>query len=555
MKIVDPRLFRYSRNSRGLFFILMATAIMLAVLTIFQGLLLAEIIVALFEKEQSPSQLATKILTLITVVIARSLLQFVTEVTASRMSSKITNELREQLFTSLFRENSRLSIRNQAGAMSTLLTNGIAALNPYFAKFVPQLSIAMFVPVLVGSVIAVTDPISGLIVICTLPLIPLFGILIGKYTEVSMRKKWETLQILSNHLLDVLSGLITLKIFGRAKYQTERLEASGEKYRKETMAVLKVSFLSSFALELIATLSVALIAVSIGIRLIDGKTSLLSGLFVLILAPEVYWPIRNVAAYFHSASDGVAAANGIFAVLEIDNREQSLDVTEASMGSGIEEIAWSRLEIKYPERSPVVIPSGSVRKGQILVLVGPSGVGKSTFFGNLLGFQNLDSGEIYVTNGLGTSKRLSDIPISKWRERCSWVPQSPTFPPGTIKEMFHSLKPLLSEADAWRILRTCGIRRGELPSGLDSQLTDFSSGISLGQVRRLATARALIKGGDVFLFDEPTASTDELSETDLVSLLHDLKQSGKLVLVISHRPAVIATADIVIDCARVREAS
>lgn len=522
-------------------------------LTIIQGLLLAEIIVSLFEKKQSPSQLGTNLIVLITIIIGRSFLQFTTEVIASKMSSKITNELREQAFSSLFREDSRLSIRNEAGSMSTLLTTGIAALHPYFAKFLPQLSIAILVPVLVGTAVGVTDPISGLIVIFTLPLIPLFGILIGKYTEVSMRKKWETLQTLSNHLLDLLSGMVTLKIFGRAKYQTGKLEASGEKYRKETMAVMKISFLSSFALELIATLSVALIAVSIGIRLIDGQSTLRSGLFVLILAPEVYWPIRNVAAYFHSASDGVAAANGIFAILEIENRQEDLDLSETSIAGGIAEISWSMLEIKYPERSSIVIPAGSVRSGEILVLTGPSGIGKSTFFGNLLGFQNYSNGEIRVTDSIGISRNLSEIPISKWRERCSWVPQSPTFPTGTIKEMFHNLKPLLSEGDAWRILRTSGIRRGELPSGLDSQLADFTAGISLGQARRLATARALIKGGEVFLFDEPTASTDELTENELISLLHELKLSGKLVLVISHRPAVIAAADFVIDCAHVRQ--
>lgn len=551
MKIVDPRLFRYSRNSRGLFFILTTIAIALAVLTILQGFLLAEIIVSLFQRRKSPDQLATHIIALALVVIARSVLQIITEVIATRISSKITNELRELVFSSLFQEDSRLSIRNKAGAMSTLLTSGIAALNPYFSKFVPQLSIAMFVPFLVGVVVAIADPISGLIVLCTLPLIPLFGILIGRYTEISMHKKWEMLQVLSNHLFDLLSGMVSLKVFGRAKYQTEKLESSGEQYRKETMTVLKISFLSSFALELIATLSVALIAVSIGIRLIDGKTTLLSGLFVLILAPEAYWPIRNVAAYFHAASDGAAAASEIFEVLDVESHEQKIEIKETMLTGAIQEISWNNLEIEYAERTQIIIPAGSARKGEILALTGPSGIGKSSFFKNLLGFHNLSSGEIFVSNTDGNVINLSSISISSWRERCSWVPQDPTFPTGTIKEMFQRIKPIISEAEIWRILRASGMRRSELPAGLDSSLTDFTSGLSSGQIRRLATARALTKSGDVFLFDELTASTDEFSERELISLLRELKQSGKIVLVISHRNEVIKNADKVLDFTKI----
>ena len=292
MKVIDSRLFRYSRNSRGLLFFSVLLAGLIAVSTIFQAFALAKIIVALSQESAETSQLLRWIIFLSALIVIRSSLQFCTEVVSAKMSSLIISELRASIFQAIFAERSRIAITGRSGSISNLLTNGLSALRPYFAKFVPQLFIASVVPILVGLVIALTDPISGIIIFFTVPLIPLFGILIGKYTDVAVKRKWETLQALSNHLFDLLSGIISLKVFGRAKLQRSKLEESGEKYRKETMSILKVTFLSSLALELIATLSVAVIAVSIGIRLIDGKIPLFDGLAILILAPEVYWPIQ-----------------------------------------------------------------------------------------------------------------------------------------------------------------------------------------------------------------------------------------------------------------------
>lgn len=546
MRVLDPRLFRYSRNSRGLLAVSVALALAIALSTIAQAFILADVIVSVFQRGLEPQNLSSKLIALFFVIILRASLQFSTELLSTRLSARVTSELRNSLFDALLAENSRTPLVEKTGSISTLATSGISALTPYFSKFVPQLFIATLVPILVGIVITYTDPLSGLIVLFTIPLIPLFGILIGKYTEVAVKKKWDSLQTLSNHLLDLLSGLLTLKLFGRARAQKSKLEESGEEYRKETMSVLKVSFLSSFALELIATLSVALIAVSIGIRLIDGKLNLIAGLTVLILAPEVYWPIRNVASYFHSASDGVAASQGIFDVLTRSDQSREKQAVAADSIGKVKALSWTTLKIQYPDRRTICIPPGIIHAGELVVLVGASGTGKSSFFANILGFNSTTEGALSVINEVNQSLALNDFSIAQWRSRCSWVPQNPTFPKGTIRQMLHSIKPYANEADMWRVLRDSGLRRSELPKGLDSELGDFLGGLSLGQLRRLAIARSLFKEGDIFLFDEPTASVDDLSEQELISLLKTLRSSGKVVFVISHRPEVIASADKVI---------
>ena len=547
MKALDPRLFRYSRNSRGLLFFSGLLAVIIALSTIFQALLLAKIVVALFQDRAEPGQLTGSILFLSAVIVIRSVLLFLTEVFSSRMSSRIIGELRENIFRALFKERSSVAISDRTGSITNLLTSGLSALQPYFAKFVPQLFIASAVPFFVGLVVAFTDPISGLIIFFTVPLIPIFGILIGKFTDVAVKRKWETLQTLSNHLFDLLSGITSLKVFGRANQQGKKLEESGESYRKETLSVLKVTFLSSLALELIATLSVAVIAVTIGIRLIDGKMLLFPGLTVLILAPEVYWPIRNVASYFHSASDGAAAAEDIFNLLQNQNSPEIAKRESIPSSWKIKSISWSELEIHFQDRNPIIIPAGKAEKGEVLVITGASGIGKSSLFSNLLGFNSLTKGQVRITDAYGSVLDISHVKLEEWRVLCSWVPQQPNFPPGTIENMLRSIRPHLTEADDWRTLRDCGIKRSQLPKGLSSEIGDFTSGLSVGQLRRLAIARALLKDGDVFLLDEPTASIDDISELELISLVNHLKSIGKIIIVISHRSKVIESADRILE--------
>ena len=540
MKLLDPRLLRHSHSSRGFLASAALNAVVLTVITITQAFLLADIIVAAFQQEKSVSELTFKICMVALLFIARASSQFITEIVSSKMSQKICNELRTGLFGAIFNSDPEIIRQKGAGQISLLATRGIANLEPYFSRFMPQLFISLFVPLVVGITIASRDLLSGLVVLCTIALIPLFGALIGKYTAAAMEKKWKTLGLLSSHLFDLLSGLTTLRVFGRVGKQEKQIELVGDRYRKETMGVLRISFLSSLVLELIATLSVALLAVQIGIRLIDAHITLFNGLVVLILAPEVYWPLRNIAAYFHAAADGVKAAEEIYEILETPTAVAKSAKIQSL--NNISEIKWNQLTVEYSTSSEVNIPAGHLLPGKLVVITGPSGIGKSTLFALLMCFKTPSSGEIEVWQGENRNL-LGELDISNWRSEISWVPQAPHFPKGALRETFLKIDSKLSDPQIWELLHPCGISSADLVNGLDTPLGDFVDGVSVGQKRRIALGRALLRNSAVFLLDEPTASIDDFNEDELLTLFHKLKNDQKIVVVISHRPRVIEAAD------------
>ena len=544
MKLLDPRLLRHSHSSRGFLASAALNAVVLTIITIAQAFLLADIIVAAFQQEKSVSELTFKICMVALLFIARASSQFIGEIVSSKMSQRICNELRTGLFGAIFKSNPEIIRQKGAGQISLLATRGIANLEPYFSRFMPQLFISLFVPLVVGITIASRDLLSGLVVLCTIALIPLFGALIGKFTAAAMEKKWKTLGLLSTHLFDLLSGLTTLRVFGRVDKQEKQIELVGDRYRKETMGVLRISFLSSLVLELIATLSVALLAVQIGIRLIDAHITLFNGLVVLILAPEVYWPLRNIAAYFHAAADGVKAAEEIYEILETPTAvAKSAEIESLKT---ISEIKWNQLTVEYSNTSAVNIPAGHLLPGKLNVITGPSGIGKSTLFALLMGFKTPSSGEIEVWQGENRNL-LGEIDISNWRSEISWVPQAPHFPKGALRETFLKIDPKLSDPQIWELLHPCGISSADLMNGLDTPLGDFVDGVSVGQKRRIALARALLRNSAVFLLDEPTASIDDFNEDELLTLFHKLKNDQKIVVVISHRARVIEAAEYLLN--------
>ena len=305
MKPLDPRLLRFSRSSRGFLISLVALATLGAAATITQAFLLTSLIIGFFQKHQTFSDSQSALTYLVLIFILRSGIAYLTERISSAASINIRNELRSAVLKKTLSNEGQDTNEFGTAGIALLLTKGIGNLDSYFSKFIPQLFISMLVPTIAGITIAAADLRSGLIVLLTIPLIPLFGILIGKFTASATSKKWQTLNILGGYFLDLLNGLTTLRVYGRHKLQGEKLQKVGDDYRKETMKVLRISFISSLALELVATLSVALLAVTIGLRLVSGSITLEAGLFILIIAPEVYWPIRQVAMYFHAASDGL----------------------------------------------------------------------------------------------------------------------------------------------------------------------------------------------------------------------------------------------------------
>jgi len=377
-------------------------------------------------------------------------------------------------------------------------------------------------------------------------------VLIGMYTKSRVDRQWKTLAVLSGHFLDLVSGLPTLKIFGRAKSQVEAIRAIGDRYRSTTMGVLRVSFLSSLALELLATLSVALVAVSIGLRLAEGQLSYAVGLFVLLLAPEAYLPLRLVGQHFHAAAEGLGAAERVFAILETPVPTGG----SSPLPAGPLTIEVVDLQVTYPGRPDPALAGATftAAPGTVTAVVGSSGGGKSTLINALLGFIGPSSGRISISGAGGTSVTLGEIDVAAWRSRVAWLPQrahlvtldlseQPTF-----ADVVRLGRPDASDDDVWRALNDAGLgdEVRALPEGLQTRLSADGSGLSVGQRQRLALARALATGAEVVILDEPTAALDGETEAAVVDVIRRLAERGDVVIVVAHRPALMEIADQVI---------
>ena len=538
MKPIDPRLFRYSRSSRGFTLSSVAIALLGATLSILQSAFLAYFIVQVFVEKKTLDFLTPTLISIGVIYLCKALLNYISERIAAVASAAIRRELRDKLVDHLL--SGKVDYKNGPAKLSLLATRGIDNLDLYFSKFIPQLFIASVVPIFVGIAITTQDFISGIVLILTVPLIPVFGMLIGRFTAAATEKKWQSLSLLSGYFLDLISGLQTLKVYGRAKYQVARLKQVNDKYRQETMKVLRISFLSSLALELIATLSVALIAVTIGLRLIDGNISLQTGLFVLILAPEVYWPIRQVATHFHAATDGVEAADQIFNILG------DKEVVDKVKIQKFDFIIWSDLIVEFENRSKVKVPAGRIENKAVNLIVGPSGAGKSTLIQILLGFQENYSGDVWVKDG-ENSINLKYIDKQSWQKLISWMPQEPHFPVLSVLNTLQLADPKQSTEQLLETLETVGLDLSQLPQAEQTKLGTLLEQLSIGQKRKIALARALIKPAQLLILDEPTASVDKESQERIDNLIRTLAQNGKMVLVVSHRSQSLLTADSVLD--------
>ncbi len=539
VKPIDPRLVRYAQATRLFLAAVVALGLVGAALVIAQAMLIAEIVVGGFEDGLTVTELRIPLLLLATVAVGRALVAWLTELAAHRASAAVKSELRGRLLERAAQLGPGWLSGQRTGSLVALATRGVDALDDYFSRYLPQLGLAVVVPVAVLARIVTEDWVSAAIIVVTLPLIPLFMILIGWATQSRMDRQWQLLSRLSGHFLDVVAGLPTLKVFGRAKAQAESIRTITSQYRRATVRTLRIAFLSSFALELLATLSVALVAVTIGMRLVHGELDLYTGLVVLILAPEAYLPIRQVGAQYHAAAEGLSAAEEIFAVLETEPR-----------GAGTEDVPDStRLElegvtVRHEGRTEPSLDAVSltVEPGETVALVGPSGVGKSTLLNVVLGFAVPDEGRVRVGG-----RDLAELDPERWRSRIAWVPQRPHLFAGTIAENVRLARPDADDAAVVAALRDAGAYDfvAELPDGERTLLGEDGSGLSAGQRQRLAIARAFLADRPLLLLDEPTASLDGETEAGIVDAVRRLA-AGRTVLLVVHRPALLAVADRVV---------
>ncbi|MFK0216060.1 thiol reductant ABC exporter subunit CydD [Streptomyces sp. NPDC090298] len=540
MKPIDPRLLRYARATRLFLAAVVVLGLVGAALVIAQAMLIAEIVVGAFQKSQAVADLTTPLLLLAGVAVARGLVSWLTELAAHRASAAVKSELRGRLLGRAAALGPGWLSGQKAGSLIALATRGVDALDDYFARYLPQLGLAVVVPVAVLARIVTEDWVSAAIIVVTLPLIPVFMILIGWYTQARMDRQWKLLSRLSGHFLDVVAGLPTLKIFGRAKAQAESIRAITSEYRQATMRTLRIAFISSFALELLATLSVALVAVTIGMRLVHGELDLYTGLVILILAPEAYLPLRQVGAQYHAAAEGLAAAEEIFEVLEEPVRDGGTAAVPESVRLELDGVT-----VRHAGRAEPSLDAASltVEPGETVALVGPSGVGKSTLLDVVLGFAVPDEGGSVRVGGAD----LATLDLEEWRSRIAWVPQRPYLFAGTVAENVRLARPDAPDEAVRSALRDAGADGfvAALPQGLDTLLGEDGAGLSAGQRQRLALARAFLADRPLLLLDEPTAALDGETEAGIVEAVRRLA-AGRTVLLVVHRPALLAVADRVV---------
>ncbi len=540
MKPLDPRLVRRSRAARGFLLAGGALALLQAAAIIAFAWALASL-VAGFIDGMRMSEAGPLLATLVAAASVRALAAWLWDAVGSAGAMRVKGELRAELLEAL-EERPQGIERFPSARIATLLGPGLDALDEYFGRYLPQLVLTVVATPLLIVAAAVADPLSGLIFVLVLPLIPVFMALIGMATEAVQRRQWQSLGVLSRGFLEVVGGLSTLAVFGRAERQVGRIRAVTEDYRRHTMKVLRITFLSGFTLELAASLSVALVAVTIGLRLVAGDMTLAPGLFVLVLAPEVFLPLRNVGAAFHSSAAGVAASAEAFDLLEAA-RVTAPKVPSSASRDGVEQVADApglRIRGLHVSRGGRPVIDGldlDAEPGEVVAVTGASGTGKSTLLAALLGFVELDDGVITVGHGRQDSEG---------RGRLAWAGQAPMLLPGSIASNV-----TLGDEDAPPELLGRALRLGGVDLDPHTEVGQGGAGLSLGQAQRVATARAihrlLARDGAVLLLDEPSSALDAARESALAAHLRELADEGRIVIVASHRPALVASADRVLE--------
>jgi ATP-binding cassette subfamily C protein CydD len=534
MRPLDPRLLRYARASRWYLAATVALGVLSAGLIVGQATLLAYGISSVFQSGASVSALLPTLVALAAVTAGRAGIGWAQESAAARSSAAVKEELRGRL---LAQAATLGPGRGPAtGELIALVTRGLNSLDAYFARYLPQLVLAALVPAVVLARLLPADLLATATIALTLPLIPVFMALVGLHTESANRRQFKLLARLSHHFLDVVAGLATLKIFGRAGAQIENIRRASDEQRRVTMRTLRIAFLSSLVLELLATLSVALVAVGIGLRLVSGHLDLRTALLVLILAPEAYLPLRQVGAHYHASAEGLAAASSAFEILEAPAPVAGT----APAPSGV--ISFEDVVVRYRDSDALRL-SVDISPGSFVALTGPSGSGKSTALNVLLGFATCDSGRVTVGGA-----DLGEADPALWRATVAWVPQRPYLFAGTIRSNIALGAPLADISDIHRAARSAGAHSfvRELPDGYDTVIGDGGEGLSAGQRQRLALARAFLRDAPLVLLDEPTANLDAGAAAPVMAAIRRLA-AGRTVLMAAHRPELIALADRIVD--------
>jgi len=536
-------LLRASRPARLHLVAIGVLAVLAAVVIVAQAVLITEIVVRGVDGES----LGVLIIALLAVLGTRALIDGAFEAVGSYGGTRVMTDLRGRLAEHLLVRRPGVEGRERTGELAALAVQGVDSAEPYFARFLPQLALAVTVPVAVLVWVFPRDWVSGLIMIGTLPLIPFFMALVGWATEAHVAKRWRTLSLLSDHFLDVIRGLPTLRAHVREDHQGEQLAEIGDRYRRETLGTLRIAFLSALVLELLAMISTALIAGAIGVRLAEGNMQLSDGLLVLLLAPELYMPLRQVGAQFHASADGLETVGALQAALaEPPAVCDEAPVPGVTLDPQRDGLTFDGVSFSYPGREGQVLRqvNFNLAPGETTALVGPSGAGKSTLAALALRLADPSQGSVRCGH-----TDLRSLPADSWRSLCTYLPQRPRIYHGTVAENLRLAKSDATDDELWDALLSAAAAEfvGEsLPDGLDTVVGEGGRRLSAGEAQRLAIARAFLRDAPLLVLDEPAAHLDEETAASIDSALDRLRR-GRTTLLIAHRVASTLRADRVIE--------
>ncbi|MBK9779400.1 MAG: thiol reductant ABC exporter subunit CydD [Anaerolineales bacterium] len=543
------RLLSLTRDTRLSLTLTVLAGLLAGFLTIWQSWLLSSVINGVFLQKQTLTQVTTPLLYILFIISGRAFLTWLNEVAANAVAVKIKTDLRERLFAHILKLGPAYSRGQRTGELTTAAVEGIEALDAYFSQYLPQLVVTALVPLSILFFVFPIDLLTGFVFLITAPLIPFFMIIIGKGAEAVTKRQYETLRLLSAHFLDSLQGLTTLKLFGQSKGQAKTIAKISDQYRDTTMSVLRITFLSALALEMLATISTAIVAVEIGFRLLYRNMEFQPALFLLVLAPEFYMPLRALGARFHAGMNGTTAAKRIYEILDTP-----IEIRHSTFDNRISNVDFSTIELSnisftYPNETTPALQNINlqINQGQHIALVGKTGAGKSTLVQLLLGFIQPTQGNINYQSPI-TNHHL--------HHSIAWVPQRPHLFHTTIAENIR-----LGKADATHeeVIQAAKAARlhdfiESLPEKYETLVGESGARLSSGQAQRLALARAFLKDAPILILDEPTSALDPETESLLEESTRELMQ-GRTTITIAHRLNTIFQADkiIVLDEGRIIE--
>jgi thiol reductant ABC exporter CydD subunit len=551
MRDTQRRLFRESRTARGRLAAAGALGLFQAALMLVQAVALARVVARVASDGAGLDDLRGELLALGLAIAGRAILAVAFETAGRSGAQKVMSELRLRLARQALQPRPAGALPGTAGELATLAVEGVDALEAFFARYLPQLALAMLVPVAVLAYVAPLDAVSAAVMAVTVPVIVLFMILIGRLAERSARARWSTLSTLGGRFLDAVRGAVVLRAHGREQAEAQALAGAGDAYRRETMATLRVAFLSALVLELAAALGTALVAVTLGVRLVGGSVSLEAALTVLLLAPELYAPIRSLGAQFHATADGLAAAERLFEALDVPPALAAVPAgAPPAPDPGRQPVRLECVTVRYADRPAPALERVDLelRPGEMVALVGPSGAGKSTLAALLVRLLDPTEGRILVGG-----RDLRSLDPDEWRRLVAWAPQRPRVFAATLAENVRMGRPGASDADVRGALRAAGADElvARLPDGLATRLGEGGRPLSAGEAQRVGIARAVVRDAGLVVLDEPTASLDPEGARALGMELRRLLR-GHTVLLVSHRPEPVAFADRVVRLDRGR---